>query len=354
MSNVRHVVGFSGGIDSQACALWVRQRYPAEDIILLNSQAGRNEHPITTSFVQWYADTIHPVTEVVPLIRDLGTRGTKEGATKERRDEFSDDEELTFDRLAYVKGRFPSRKAQFCTEHLKLAPQKRWCDENLLAKGIDYIRYAGVRREEGLRGADRQDAEKLLGAGCQTTRRDNRSRAEIPDSEWDDYFDCEIHYPVAAWTKEQCFAYVLEHDRFYNPLYKMGFGRVGCAPCINSGKDDIREWAARFPEMIDKIREWEQRVGRTFFAPCVPPGRAYRHAMKTWVAEWTERTTGPDGKAKRSVKKGAPPKPQAPINFIDDVVRWSKTSRGGKQFNLPMVEAEAALRVCSSRYGLCE
>ena len=95
----------------------------------------------------------------------------------------------------------------------------------------------------------------------------------------------------------------------------MGFGRVGCAPCINSGKDDIREWAARSPEMIDKIRGWEQQNGMTFFSPCVP------------------------GKQ---------------INFIDEVVVWAKTSRGGKQFNLPMVEANAELRTCSSKYGLCE
>ena len=43
---VKHVVGFSGGIDSQACARWVLNRYPAEDVILLNSDAGGNEHPI--------------------------------------------------------------------------------------------------------------------------------------------------------------------------------------------------------------------------------------------------------------------------------------------------------------------
>ena len=45
---------------------------------------------------------------------------------------------------------------------------------------------------------------------------------------------------------------------------------VGCAPCINSGKDDISRWADRFPEMIDKIRTMEATTGNTFFSPCVP------------------------------------------------------------------------------------
>ncbi len=120
---MKHVVGFSGGVDSQACALWVRRKFAKEDVILLNSQAGRNEHPLTVEHIRWYSENVHPVIECVPRTKDLGTRGTKEGATRDRRQEFDDEDELTFDRLAYIKGRFPSRKAQFCTEHLKLAPQ---------------------------------------------------------------------------------------------------------------------------------------------------------------------------------------------------------------------------------------
>ena len=41
---MKHIVGFSGGIDSQACARWVLNRFPVEDVILLNSDAGGNEH----------------------------------------------------------------------------------------------------------------------------------------------------------------------------------------------------------------------------------------------------------------------------------------------------------------------
>lgn len=289
MSKTKHVVGFSGGADSQAAALWVRRRYPAEDIILLNTLAGGNEHPLTEQFIQWYSETIFPVVTVTPLIKDLEGRGTRAGQAKDRRDEFSDEDELTFDRLAYIKGRFPSRKAQFCTEHLKLVPQRRWCREHLEAKGIDYERYTGVRRDE------------------------SHKRKDTPDREWCDYFDCYVNHPIASWTKLEVFAFLKEHGEEVNPLYKMGFGRVGCAPCINSGKEDINLWATRFPEMIDKVRGWEEWNGRTFFPPCVP------------------------GKE---------------INWVDEVVAWSKTDWGGKQVLLPMLEAEA--ESCSSRYGLCE
>lgn len=289
---MKHVVGFSGGIDSQAAALWVRKKFPAEDIILLNSNAGGNEHPFTEEFVAWYSANIFPVITVKPLIRDLGNRGTKEGDTKKRRQQYKDEDEMTFPILSYIKGRWPSRKVQFCTEHLKLLPQRRWCDENLKSAGIDYVRYTGVRQDESHR------------------------RKDTPEVAFDEFFMCKVYHPVSTWTKQQCFDFVLQNGERINPLYTMGFGRVGCAPCINSSKDDIRNWAARFPEMIDKIREWEMFTRRTFFAPMVP------------------------GKQ---------------TNSIDDVVAWSKTSRGGKMLELPYLEIEASEGGCSSRYtGLCE
>jgi 3'-phosphoadenosine 5'-phosphosulfate sulfotransferase (PAPS reductase)/FAD synthetase len=291
-AHLYHVVGFSGGADSQACALWVRQRYPAEDIILLNSDAGGNEHPLTVAWVQWYSQMIFPVTSVKALVKDLGGRGTRPGATKDRRDALGgDDEELTFDALASVKGIFPSRKAQFCTEHLKLSPQRRWTEENLVDQGLDFERWIGVRRDE------------------------SQNRVGALEREWDSYFDCYINRPLVGWSKAQVFDFLKRHGEEVNPLYRAGFSRVGCAPCINSGKDDVRLWAARFPEMIDKVRQWEENVGRTFFAPCVP------------------------GKE---------------INWVDQVVDWSRTARGGRQTLLPMVEVEADSGSCSSRYGLCE
>lgn len=330
-SGVKRVVGFSGGADSQAVALWVRQRFPAEEIILLNADAGGNENPITTEFVRWYSEHIFPVVMVEAKIRDLEGRGTQEGSLiKARRDEYSDDDPLTFDTLAYIKGRFPSRKAQFCTEHLKLIPQRRWSQENLVANGIDFERYVGLRRDE------------------------SDTRKNTPEGPvWDDFFDCYIHYPMATWTKRQVFEFLAEHEEPINPLYTMGFGRVGCAPCVNSGKEDVRNWAARDPAMIDKLRGWEARVGYTFFAPCVPNAE-YNDTLRTWITDWTIEIIDEKGKKRRRPVPGAPPKPKRPLNWIDDVVAWSRTSRGGNQFELPMLDGEIQPTVCSSKYGLCE
>jgi len=290
---LKHVVGFSGGVDSQACLRWVRDTFGDANVIALNSDVGGHEHPITTAFVEEYSETVFPITTVTPLIRDLGGRGTRPGATRDRRQEFSDDDVMTFDRLAYIKGMFPSRKRQFCTEHLKLVPQRRWCDENLTGNGIPFERYAGVRCDE------------------------SDGRKDTPERKWDEYFDCWINYPIRCWTKMECFVTLKLRGEKTNPLYAMGFRRVGCAPCINSGKDDILNWATRSPDMIDKVRVWERQTGMPFFMPCVP-------GMKR--------------------------------NFIDDVVKWAKTVRGGRQQSLllPVIQDEADQGMCSSNYGLCE
>lgn len=289
--DVAHIVGFSGGIDSQACLHVVRKRFGDRRVIALNSDVGGHEHPVTTEFIRQFSAEVFPVETVTPLVKDLGGCGTRLGPTKDRRDRYADDDVLTFDRLAEIKGCFPSRMKQFCTEHLKLIPAKRWCLDNVAAFGVSYERYAGVRCDE------------------------SSKRRDTPDRIWDDAFACWLNYPIRCWTKDECFAACKAAGEPINPLYTMGFGRVGCAPCVNSGKEDVRQWAARFPEMIAKVRAWEQRVRRTFFMPVVP-------GMK--------------------------------INWVDDVVRWSKTERGGKQFSLPIVEAEADRGECSSRYGLCE
>lgn len=280
---MKHIVGFSGGIDSQACARWVLNRFPAEDVILLNSNAGGNEHPLTVAFILEYSREVHPVSIVRPELQDLWQ--TEDFAETKGLDSH---EPLTFPRLAEMKKRFPARRSQFCTYFLKIAPSVRWVCENL--QDESYVRYSGVRRDE------------------------SEKRMDTPFKEWDDTFDCEVFHPLADWKKQMCFDYVKAHGEPINPLYSLGFDRVGCAPCVNSGKEDIRRWADRFPEMIAKVRSWEERVGRTFFGPVI--------------------------------KKGV-------INWIDEVVAWSRTDHGGVQFNI-LKSAEMERPACESRFGLCE
>jgi len=290
---MKHVLGFSGGIDSQAAARWLLNRYPPADVILLNADPGGNEHPMTTEFIERYSSEVHPVVVVKPLVRDMG------GACRESREALGigDDEELTFDLLAKLKGVFPGLRRPFCTQSLKLAPSRRWLREHLSEHGIGYERYTGVRREES------------------THRRKRKPR------EFDDFFNCWLNHPIVDWSKQMCFDYVRLHGEPINPLYSLGFNRVGCAPCVNSSKQDIRNWAKRFPEMIDKVRAWEEETGLTFF-----PATKVRNGF------------------------------YGPLK-IDDIVKWSMTAHGGSLSRFAGNEDPLAVLPpppCESDYGLCE
>jgi 3'-phosphoadenosine 5'-phosphosulfate sulfotransferase (PAPS reductase)/FAD synthetase len=288
---MKKIVGFSGGIDSQEALRRVRSMFPAEDIIALNSNAGNNEHPLTEAFIDEYSREVFPIIKVPNLIKDMWlTEGFAEGKG------LDGEAPLDFELMIKLKGRPPSRKAQFCTEILKLRPQRRWIDANVTD---EYECWTGLRRDE------------------------SEARKNTPEREWDDYFDCYVNHPIVDVKKQECFDNVLAAGEPINPLYSLGFNRVGCAPCINSGKDDIRLWADRFPPMIDKIRDWEHSTGFTFFAPCVP-------GIKPRI----------DSMGKLTIH-----------NYIDEVVEWAKTDRGGYQFNIYKSLDRPA---CESKYGLCE
>jgi len=282
----KHIVGFSGGIDSQAVCGLVLDEHDPEQVIIMNSDAGGNEHPLTTAHVEWYSRTVHPVIRANAVIADMWI--TPEAAEARGYDGAA---ALDFGAMIKIKKRPPSRKAQFCTEILKLRPQRRWIDTAFgiggQYEGDDYIRYTGVRRDESYARSQRQSVE------------------------WDDYFDCELRRPIFDWPKQRCFDFVQARGELVNPLYSMGFNRVGCAPCINSSKADILNWSMRAPEMIEKVRRWEKESGRTFFPPMVPG---------------------------------------LSMNDIDEVLAWVKTSRGGRQVMLFQPSAPA----CSSKYGLCD
>lgn len=299
---MKRIVGFSGGIDSQACAAVVLDKFGHDDVILTNSDAGEHEDPLTAGFIAWYSAKIHPVVSCNAIIGDLWKAPDYLEIAREKDTKIgqnlrdigyqnqNQNQKLTFAEMIKLKGRPPSRTNQFCTEILKLRPQKRWMAYAFGPTGPyageSFCRYAGVRRDE------------------------SETRKDTPDSMWDDFYDCEIFYPVAGWTKQSCFDFILARGEEINPLYMLGFSRVGCAPCINSSKEDILNWVIRRPAMIEKLRKMEAETGITFFPPMVP---GTHH------------------------------------NTIDEVVAWAKTDHGGRQFKFPV-----AREACESKYGLCE
>ncbi len=208
--------------------------------------------------------------------------------------------------LCLVRGGFPSRKRQFCTEYLKRNPLTEY-SMALIEQGHAVWSWQGVRIDES-------DSRAKL--GC---------IAGIPSC--DRLFEVVgggmfIHRPILRWTAEDCF----EAHRLYgikpNPLYSQAMSRVGCMPCINCSKGELRAIADRFPAHIERIAEWERLV----------QGVTRPKSPATFFHSSTANS-----------QIGA---------SVVQVVDWSRTTRGGRQRDL-LANLEDH-QSCSSAYGLCE
>lgn len=208
--------------------------------------------------------------------------------------------------LCMIKGRFPSRKAQFCTEELKVMPAMVKA-QALHDAGHNVVSWLGERDDESKDRAAKPSLQRIRMPGGT-----NRI----------------LWRPIKPWKKEQCFDIARRHGIKPNPLYSMGMGRVGCMPCINCKKDELRQISHRFPGEIDRIEEWEQLVAEVS-----------RRGMATFFAI----SAAPDGEP---IWEGA---------GIRDAVEWSRTTRGGKQYSLEtwLIEQEPP-SMCESAFGLCE
>lgn len=194
--------------------------------------------------------------------------------------------------LALWKGRFPSAKARFCTQFLKIKPTEKFVAE-LVAQGYEVVSHSGVRASE--------------------------SHERSTMTEWaTDMFGCTTRRPLLKLSISD----VWEGHRRYglpiNPLYRLGWKRVGCRLCIMSNKADVRRTVRKRPWVIGIYRQWEELVG------------AHRKALNriTDYSSWFHRTTVPLRQRSRLVDtKSGPMK----VATIDDVARWSLTERGGVQ-----------------------
>jgi 3'-phosphoadenosine 5'-phosphosulfate sulfotransferase (PAPS reductase)/FAD synthetase len=198
--------------------------------------------------------------------------------------------------LCSWKGRFPSRRAQFCTQHLKREPLERY--QNSIYENNEVTIWTGVRRNESPARANIKEHEQIAEGF---------------------YF----HRPLADLTTEDVFAGLDYYGIERNPLYELGFTRVGCMPCVNANKGEVKLMAKIFPEVIERIRRWEYLVGLSA-----------KRGLSSFFHARSKGLNFRDGYLEGN---------------IDSTVLWAQTTRGGKQFSLPEMS-----ETCILAEGMCE
>ena len=355
----QHIVNISGGKDSTACYLLAMER--GRPFRAIMADVGSNENEITRDYAERLAErTGGPQVEFVraDFTRELAGKrrfvetkwrdlGVPE-ATIERALAVLHPTGDPFVDLTLWKGRFPSRKAQFCTEFLKARAIEDGVVEPALRLGR-LVQWLGIRRDESL---NRRDAPMF-----QRVRREGRH-------------DMLFYRPIIHWTAEDTFALAKRHGLPPNPLYLLGARRVGCWPCINSGKEDLIAVQRVDGTALPRLLEWEalvkdasKRGAATFFASDVTPqGAALAQRLKrrahVWMAAFRPDLHPGSKEYQRAYKaRMSETSAGAPWPNSDDVFAWAKTERGGRQVSLETwardQDPDEGLS-CSSHYGLCE
>lgn len=320
--SIVHVVSVSGGKDSTATLLLAAvERVPRENLRAIFCDTG-NEHQAVYDYLDYLectlevridrlkADFSEQIAQKRKFIAndrrigrdDRGRRKRWTNKAKRRALAVLHPTGNPFLDLCLWKGRFPSRKAQFCTEELKRNMAVAY-QLDLIDAGHQVVSWQGVRRDES---QNRRNAKKIerLGPALWAFR------------------------PLVEWTALQVFDCHASHGVRPNPLYTQGMGRVGCMPCINAGKEEITQIAARFPEALEEKARWERLVSQ---------------ASKRGFSTFFNKELHQANYADRRVHEA---------NQITEVIRWARTSRGGRQFDMlaDLIEPDA----CASAYGLCE
>lgn len=306
LADRRVVVSVSSGKDSVALSLHLTEQGIEHDRIFLDT---RWEHGAVKEHVAYLEKRLGPIKAL------SGPLGMVE--------------------LIRKKGMFPSRQRRFCTEELKTFPARDYLNA-LVEAGDDVVNAVGIRRAESV------------------------AREQMPEWEWMDGFDCEVWRPLVDWTLDDVIAIHRRHDVKPNPLYLMGMERVGCWPCINSNKGEVRKIAEIDPARIDEIRALEVEVGVIAKA---------RHDKR--LAKFQAGGVGALNKRERdllldeqgNVKPWSPPTFfQSPLKEdggkcwpIDRVVEWSRTKFGGRVEDTQAdLLAFGGINDGCMRWGLCE
>ena len=294
------IVSYSGGKDSQAALIWACKNFDKELIRVIYCDTSW-EHDLTYE---------HLVKSTEQMGVELITLRSK------KYNGFID--------LAVKKKRFPSTKARFCTEELKVKPTIDY----ILEQDDDLLIIQGIRRDESNSRSKMMQHCNYFKYYFQPYKIDKEGKPKKHTyrakevKAWKEKYADEILRPCFEWSAQQTIDYIVDNGMNPNPLYKKGMSRVGCMPCIMCKHGEIKNIAENMPEVIDKIREAEKAVGRTFFPPQYIPDKYVKIR---------------DAKGKY-------------LPFIDGVVAYVAENPD----QISMIEQPSDSDRCMSIYNLCE
>lgn len=292
MSDELHVLSLSGGKDSVAAGLYLRER--GIDHVRVFMDTGW-EHPDLYAHLDYLESELGPIVRVVPEMPEIPAEVVAEVEAIEA---IVGRSPSGFVRWAVKKGMFASRRQRYCTQLLKVRPFLRWVEE----LDEEIVNVVGIRAAESAARARLPEREEMPGAE-----------------------HIEVWRPLLRWSESDVIAIHRRHGIRPCPLYLRGSVRVGCWPCIQSGKSELRQLAGD-ARRLTAIRMLEDLVGRLAVDRGAAPPSLFQSIKRL-----------PDG--------------SRPCVPIDHVLEWAQTARGGRQM---LIDAGWGQESGCVRWGMCE
>ena len=206
MTSTRHVLGLSGGRDSAALAIFMRQRHPEIDV------------------EYFFTDTGKELPEVYQYLTRL------EGYLGKSILRLNPDRDFDYWLKSY-KSYLPSPQSRWCTRQLKLRPFEGWVRQFIDA-GENVISYVAIRSDEEYREGYQSNKDKLF------------IRLPFKDSGIDKAGVIEI----------------LEGSGLGLPDYYDWRTRSGCTFCFFQQKIEWVRLRERHPEAFDEAKQYEKNA----------------------------------------------------------------------------------------------
>ena len=192
-------VSVSGGKDSALTLALALEKYQGVVPVIPFFCDTLWEHPVTYSYLNGLEDFFG-----IKIERLTGFNGGMMG-------------------LIRKKKTFPSPRRRFCTQYLKVKPAYLFYNQLYERLGFQTAEvWIGMRRGESIyrRGIE----DKVQGPG--KTKFGERFS-----------FELRFVYPIKDLSTMQVFRELKRRNIPINPLYEMGYERVGCFPCFCSKRD---------------------------------------------------------------------------------------------------------------------
>ncbi len=201
---VRHVLGLSGGRDSAALAVFMRQRHPELDI------------------EYFFTDTGKELPEVYEFLTRL------EGFLGQSIVRLNPDRDFDFWLKSY-NNYLPSAQSRWCTRQLKLRPFEHWVRE-YLREGSEVVSYVAIRADEDYR------------EGYSSTRKGLSTQLPFKDAGIDKAGVIEI----------------LDGSGLGLPKYYEWRSRSGCTFCFFQQKIEWVRLKDRHPDAFEEAKRYEK------------------------------------------------------------------------------------------------